>query len=132
MNLPGVAYLIVFKLFFVKSISESMPLSLLVQSDSLISAKIFLNSSIIIGSIGLETILFCFLKVLLVVLNPLGPLIDTLAVLLLKSEADENLPKPSLPAAYYEPLYYPALLVSKELFRMLVPYLVLPLLLSES
>jgi hypothetical protein len=86
-----------------KSVNVSMALSLLFQSDSLISATIFLNSSIIMGSMGFDTRLFCFLNVLVVVLKPLGPVIE--ALLLLKSEADENLPKPSLPAACYEPLY---------------------------
>jgi len=98
-NLPGGADLMMLILFFVKSRMLFMDFNLLFQSLSLISNIIFLNSSIIIGSMGFDTKLFCFLKVLVVVLNPFGPPIETLAVLLLKSDAEENFPKPSLPAA---------------------------------
>jgi hypothetical protein len=53
---------------------------------------------------------------------------------ILKSEVYVNLPKPSLPAAvaYYPYLNGPALLESKELPLILVPYLVLVLLLIDS
>lgn len=87
-------------LFFANSVKVSIVFNLLFQSFVPISAIIYLNSSMIIGSIGLETKLFCFLNVLVVVLNPYGPPMVTLAVLLLKSEDAVNLPNPSLPAAY--------------------------------
>lgn len=73
------------------------------------------------GSMGFETKLFYFLKVFEVELKPPGPPMVTLAVLLLKSDEEVNLPKPSLPEGFEPPLKGPALLVSRELFLMLVP-----------
>ena len=65
--------MIVFKLFFTNSSSESMVLSRLFQSFVLISLIKDLNSSITKGSIGFDTRLFCFLKVLVVEPKPPDP-----------------------------------------------------------
>lgn len=91
--------MIILILFFVKSVKVSIVLNLLFQSLVPISEIICLNSSMIMGSTGFKTGLFCLLKVLVVVLKPYAPPIVTLAVLLLKSDDDVNFPNPSLPDA---------------------------------
>lgn len=72
MNLAGYAFLMVF--WFVLTNSERVSIVFIRLFQSLLakSFRIFLNSSINIGSTGLETRLFCFLKVFEVVLNPYG------------------------------------------------------------
>lgn len=102
MNFAGGADLIMDKLEFVNYINVSIAFSLLPHSLTLKSATIYLNSSITIGSIGLDTRLFVFLKVFEVELKPPAPpLTVMLAVLLLKSDVEVNLPNPSLPAGFY-------------------------------
>lgn len=116
-------------LVFTKSQRVSMLFKRLFQSLVPSSLMIYLNSSINIGSIGLATRLFYFLKVLEVLLKP--PLLEApptelfrKVCYMLKSEDYVYFPKPSLPAAVicgFYPLNAPALRVSKELFLILDP-----------
>lgn len=101
MNFAGGADLIVLILLLTKSVRVLIDFNLLFQSLVPNSLIICLNSSISIGSIGFETILLVFLKVLDVLLNPIlaPPVLFWKVYYILKSDDCVNLPKPSLPAA---------------------------------
>lgn len=102
MNLAGGAVLIVLMLFFTKSKRVSIDFSRLFHSLVLNSDTICLNSSIIIGSTGLETRLLVFLKVFEVLLKPprlVPPVLFKKVDYILKSEDCVYFPKPSLPVA---------------------------------
>lgn len=106
MNLLGGDYLIRFWLVLTKFDKSSIDFSRLFHSFVWVSDTICLNSSISMGSIGLETNA-CFLNALDVVLNPVPePKLELLTAVafindyyMLKSEVDVNFPKPSLPPA---------------------------------
>jgi hypothetical protein len=113
-----------------------MALILLFHSLVFISVIIYLKFSITIGSIGLLTRLFCFLNVFDVVLNPYDPIVEIpppFMKVLYISELLLKCPNPSLPEAIcYALKAPPTLRLSIEVARMLVPYLVEPLILTES